>query len=415
MIFERAMPWSRGGKSWATNCFAISALVLSLLAVSACGNKQTLQAASPAAASPGGRRPPAPVVVSAVERRNVPVQITAIGNVEAYQTVQIRSQVNGQIESIHFKEGDDVHQRQLLFSLDKRPFRAALEQAQGNLKRDEALAETAKLEASRYTGLENQGIVSHEQADLQRTQASADSAAVYADQAAVDAAKVQLEYTDICAPIDARAGALMINLGNLVKANDTPFLVQLNQITPIYVTFTVPEARLAEVRQFAAKRLKVLAYPKGQNTSPSEGLLTFIDNGVDLQTATIKLKATFQNHDRRLWPGQFVNVVLTLSTLENVITVPTKAVQSGQQGDYVYVVSKDEIATPHSVVSVGTYQNLTLLKSGLNPGDTVVVDGQLRVTPNGRVRVQSSLPPNAVVGSGMNSSDTLTGSGGGGP
>jgi multidrug efflux system membrane fusion protein len=392
----------------------MSTVFLSLFALSGCANKQALQAASPSAVSNAGR-PAAPVVVSMVEQRNVPVQITAIGNVEAYQTVQIRSQVNGQIETIHFKEGQDVRQGQLLYSLDKRPFQAALEQAQGNLKRDEAQAANANLQAARYTDLENQGVISHEQADLQRTQASSNSAAVYADQAAVDAAKVQLQYTDIYAPIDARAGALMMNVGNLVKANDTPFLVQLNQIAPIYVTFTIPEARLSDVRQFvAAKRLKVIAYPKGQNSNSAEGLLTFIDNGVDPQTATIKLKATFQNKDRRLWPGEFVNVVLNLSTLNNAITVPTKAVQSGQQGEYVYVVSKDGTATPHQVTTVGTYQNLTIVRSGLNPGDTVIVDGQLRVAPNGKVVVQSSLPPNAVVGNGINSSDTATGTGGDG-
>ncbi len=389
------------------------ALILATLALmfllAGCANKQTAQAASP-----GGGRPPAPVVVSTVEQRDVPVQITAIGNVEAYQTVQIRSQVNGQIERIYFNEGEDVRKGQLLYSLDKRPFQAALEQANGNLKRDEALAANSKLQAARYTDLEKQGVISLEQADLQRTQDSSNSAAVYADKAAVDAAKVQLQYTDIYAPIDARTGALMINIGNLVKANDTPFLVQLNQITPIYVTFTVPEARLAEVRQFVAKGLKVLAYPKGQPGNPVEGLLTFIDNGVDPQTGTVKLKATFQNKDKRLWPGEFVNVVLNLSMVKNAITVPTKAIQSGQQGDYVFVVSKDGTADPRQVTTVGTYQNLTLVKGGLSSGDTVIVDGQLRVAPNGKVTIQSSLPPSAVVGSGINSSDAATGTAGGG-
>jgi membrane fusion protein, multidrug efflux system len=371
-------------------------------------SKDNAQAAAPP------QRPPAPVVVSTVEQQNVPVQITAIGNVEAYQMVQVRSQVNGQIESIHFKEGDDVSKGQLLYTLDKRPFQAAFEQADGNLKKDEAQAANAKLQAARYTDLEKQGVISREQADLQRTQSNSNAAAVYADQAAVDAAKVQLQYTEIKAPIDARAGALMINVGNLVKANDTPFLVQLNQITPIYVTFTVPEVRLAEVRKFAERKLKVLAYPKSQGGNPAEGLLTFIDNGVDPQTGTVKLKATFPNKDKRLWPGEFVNVVLNLSTVNNAITVPTKAVQSGQQGDYVYVVTKDGTADPHQVTTAGTYQNLTLVKSGLSPGDTVIVDGQLRVAPKGKVTVQSSLPPNQVVGSGVNSSDAATGTVGGG-
>jgi multidrug efflux system membrane fusion protein len=392
---------------------SVPILLLGLIGLSGCDNKQSAEAASPSAAE-GSGRPPAPVIVSTVEQRIVPVQIIAIGNVEAYQTVQIRSQVNGQIETIHFKEGEDVRQGQLLYSLDKRPFQAALEQAQGNLKRDEAQAANAKLQAGRYTDLENQGVISHERADLQRTEASSNSGAVYADHAAVDAAKVQLQYTDIYAPIDARTGALMVNVGNLVKANDTPFLVQLNQIAPIYVTFTVPEARLSEVRQLVTKGLTVIAYPKGQDSNAAEGILTFIDNGVDPQTGTVKLKATFQNKDRRLWPGEFVNVLLKLSTLDNAITVPTKALQSGQQGEYVYVVTEDHAAIPHQVTIVGTYQNLTIVKSGLNPGDTVIVDGQFRVNPNGKVVVQSSLAPNAVVGSGINSSDTATGTGGGG-
>jgi multidrug efflux system membrane fusion protein len=379
---------------------------ISLAGLTGCG-KQDAQAAAP-------QRPPAPVVVSNVEQRDVPIQITAIGNVEAYQTVQVRSQVNGQIESIHFKEGEDVRKGQLLYTLDKRPFQAALAQAVGNLKRDQAQAANAKVQAARYTELENQGVISREQADLQRTTENTNVAAVSADEAAVQAAKVQLQYTDIYAPIDARAGALMINVGNLVKANDTPFLVQLNQITPIYVTFTVPEAQLGEVRRFASQGLKVLAFPKGENSKPPEGKLTFIDNGVDPQTGTVKLKATFQNKDKRLWPGEFVNVVMNISTMKNAITVPTKAIQAGQQGDYVYVVAQDGTADPRQVTASGTYQNLTLVHEGLKPGEIVIVDGQLRVTPKGKVTVQSSLPPNQVVGSGLNSSDTATGTVGGG-
>jgi membrane fusion protein, multidrug efflux system len=391
----------------------VAVLLFSVLMVfSGCGNKESAQAAGPNAA--GGGRPPAPVVVSTVERRDVPLQISAIGNVEPYQTVQVRSMVSGQIEKILFKEGDDVRKGQLLYSLDKRPFEATVEQAEGNLKRDQAQAANAKLQAARYSDLEKQGVISREQADLQRTQENTNLGAVYADQAALQAAKVQLQYTDIYSPIDARAGALMINVGNLVKANDTPYLVQLNQITPIYVTFTVPEVQLSEVRKFAAQGLKVLAYPKGQSTNPAEGKLTFIDNGVDPQTGTVKLKATFQNRDKRLWPGEFVNVVLNISTIRNAVTVPTKAVQAGQQGDYVFVVSKDGTANPHQITSSGTYQNLTLVKEGLAAGDTVIVDGQLRVAPNGKVIVQSSLPPNQVVGSGLNSSDTATGTVGGG-
>ena len=374
-----------------------SVLGLGVFFAVGCGNKEAVQAA-------GAARPAAPVVVASVEQRDIPVQINVIGNVEAYQTVQIRSQVNGQIEHIFFKEGQDVNQGQLLFQLDKRPFQADLEKAIGNLRHDEATAENSRLQAERYTALEKQGVTSREQADLQRAQAKADASAVKADQAAVDAARVQLQYTDIKAPINARTGALMINLGNLVKANDTPFLVQLNQVTPIYVTFSIPETSLGEVRRYSTSRpLKVLAYPKGQS-SPAEGRLTFIDNGVDTQTGTVKLKATFVNKDRRLWPGEFVDAALELSVQKNAIVVPTKAVQTGQQGEYVYVVTADSTAEPRLVKTSGTYQDLTLVADGLKTGERVIVNGQLRVAPNAKVVVQSTTsgktPSNAEAATG---------------
>jgi len=386
--------------------FLFSFLLLALTFVG-CGKKESVQAAAPAAA-PGGGRPPAPVMVANAEQRDIPVQLTAIGNVEAYQTVQVRSMINGQIEHVFFKEGDDVRQGQLLFALDKRPFEADLEKATGQLRKDEAQARNSAAQVSRYDALEKQGIISHEQADQFRTQAQADASAVYADKAAVDAARVQLNYTDIKAPINARTGSLMINVGNLVKANDTPFLVQLNQIAPIYVTFSVPETSLNEVRQYAAKHLKVLAYPKGENTNPAEGYLTFIDNGVDPQTGTVKLKATFTNQDRRLWPGRFVDVVLNLSMQKNAIVIPTKAVLIGQQGSYVYVVTPDNTAEPRNVVTTGTYQGLTLVSKGVNPGERVVVDGQLRVVPNAKVAIQTNTR------AAQGSEATQTGSAGGG-
>jgi multidrug efflux system membrane fusion protein len=319
--------------------------------------------------------------------------VRTIGNVEAYQTVQIRSQVNGQIERIFFHQGDDVRKGQLLFQLDKRPFQADLEKAMAQQNHDQASAENSRIEAERYTRLEKQGIVSHEQGDQMRTQAKADAAGVEADRAAVDAARVQLQYTDIAAPIDARAGALLINLGNLVKANDTPYLVQLNQVTPIYVTFSAPEAKLDEVRHrfSSGQGLKTLAYPQGDSTNSAVGRLSFIDNEVDTTTGTFKLKGTFQNKDRRLWPGEFVDVALELSTQKNAIVIPTKAVQSGQQGDYVYVVTPDNTAEPRPIKTAGVYENLTLISDGLRPGERVIVDGQLRVVPNAKVTVESAL------------------------
>src|ERR1022692_2364488 len=358
-----------------------------VLLVSGCTNKAQQMGGG------SGRRPPAPVVVAGVEQLDIPVQIKAIGNVEAYQTVQIRSQVNGQIQKIFFKEGEDVHQGQPLFQLDKRPFQADLEKAIGQMKHDQAQAENSRIQADRYSGLETQGIVSREQAEQFRTQAKADASAVEADKANVEAARVQLQYTDIMAPIDARTGSLMINLGNLVKANDTPYLLQLNQVTPIYVTFSVPEANLDRVRhRFSSGQLKVQAYPKGQTDSPAEGRLTFIDNGVDTTTGTLKLKGTFPNGDRRLWPGGFVDVALVLSTRKNVVVVPTKAIQSGQQGEYVYVVRTDTTAESRPAKTAGSYQNVTLIADGLKPGEQVIVNGQLRVAPNAKVVVQSTLP-----------------------
>jgi len=361
-------------------------ITVAMASLTACGKKDQAQAANASA------RPAAPVVVAVAEQRDVPVQLSAIGNVESYQTVQIRSQVNGQIQSIFFKEGQDVHKGQLLFQLDKKPFQADLEKAQGMLQHDEAQAANSRLQAERYNVLEMQGVASKEQADQVRAQAKADASAVYADKAAVDAAKVQLQYTDIKAPIDARTGALLMNVGNLVKANDTPFLVQLNQVTPIYATFSIPENQLDAVRKFAAGNLRVLAFPKGQNTNPAEGKLTFIDNGVDMQTGTVKLKATFANKDRRLWPGQYVDVVLNLSTRKQAVLVPTKAIQTGQQGQYVYVVTPQSTAESRNVETSGTYQNSTVIAGGVSAGEKVVVDGQLRVAPNAKVLVQSTVP-----------------------
>ena len=366
----------------------LSLPLTAVVLLSGCTNKEQAQMAGGS-----GGRPPAPVVVASVEQRDIPVQIRAIGNVEAYQTVQIRSQVNGQIQKIFFKEGEDVREGQPLFQLDKRPFQADLEKAIGQMQHDQAQAENSRLQAERYSSLEKEGVASHEQADQMRAQAKADASAVDADKAAAEAARVQLQYTDIVAPINARAGVLMINLGNLVKANDTPYLLQLNQVTPIYVTFSVPESNLDRVRQrFFSGLLKVLAYPKGQSDNPAEGQLTFIDNGVDTTTGMLKLKGTFQNRDRRLWPGEFVDVALVLSTQKDALVVPTKAIQTGQQGEYVYVVRADSTAESRPVKTAGVYQNLTLISDGLKTGEHVVVNGQMRVAPNAKVFVQDTLP-----------------------
>jgi membrane fusion protein, multidrug efflux system len=362
-------------------------LLAAVSALAGCNKTDPVQAAAKTS------RPAPPVIAATVEQRDIPIQILAIGNVEAYQTVQIRSQVNGQIQKILFHEGDEVRAGQMLVQLDKRQFQADLDKATAQLGRDQAQSDNSRVQATRYSELEKQGVISREQADQMRTLAKADAAAVEGDKAAIEYARVQLQYTDISSPMDARAGAVLIDVGNLVKANDTPYMVQLNQLTPIYVTFSVPESRLADVRRyFSTGRLKVLAYPKGEAPKGCVGRLSFIDNGVDTTTGAFKLKATFDNKDRRLWPGEYVDVALELSIEKNAVTVPTKAVLTGQQGEYVYVLRDDSTAEPRLVKARGAYQNLTVIADGLKAGERVIVDGQLRVVPNTKVAVQNAPP-----------------------
>ena len=231
-------------------------------------------------------RPAAPVTVAMVGERDIPLDITAIGNVEPVQTVQIRSMVNGQVDEVLFKEGQEVRKGDLLFKLDQRPFLADLDRNIAMLHKDEAQAANSQTQSVRYDALEKQGVISKELGDQQRTQARADASLVNSDKAAVEASRVQLQYSEIRSPIDAKTGSLLVTKGNLVKANDTPYLVQLNQIAPIYATFTVPETELATVKEYAAARRKVLAFAKGETSNPSEGILTFIDNMVDTSTGT---------------------------------------------------------------------------------------------------------------------------------
>lgn len=346
------------------------------------------------------------MTVATVAQRDIPVNITAIGNVDPIQTVQVRSMVNGQIDQVLFREGQEVRQGEMLFKLDQKPFIADLDRNIALLHKDEAQAANSEMQAKRYDALEKQGVISKELGDQQRAQAQADASAVNSDKAAVETSRVQLQYSEIRSPIDAKTGSLLATRGNLVKANDTPYLVQLNQIAPIYVTFSVPEADLPVVKEYAAARRKVQAFAKGENGSPSDGILTFIDNAVDTTTGTVKLKATFDNKDRRLWPGEFVDVVLNLSMQKNAVIVPTTAVQTGQQGQYVYVVKPDSTAESRFISVERTYQNVSIVSKGLNPGEQVVVDGQLRVAPNMKVDVTDTVPVNAT-----STSTPLNGSG----
>jgi membrane fusion protein, multidrug efflux system len=330
-----------------------------------------------------------PVVAATADQKNVPLQIKAIGNVEAYNTVSIKAQVNGEISEVFFREGQDVRQGKLLFRIDPRPFEAALQQAQSALVRDRAQAVNAQEDAKRYAALAGKGYVSVQEYDKARTNSNALDAVVQADEAAVENARLQLEYTAIMSPIDGRTGAIAVQKGNVVKANDV-LLVTINQITPIYVTFSVPEQDLANIKKYQASGdLHVdVSIPQSGN-KPIKGALTFIDNKVNTTTGTIMLKATFANQDRALWPGQFVDVVLTLTTEPNRIVVPTEAIQTGQQGQYVYVI-KDDMTVELRVVTPGRmYGNWMVIDKGVAAGEKVVTDGQLRLVPGAKVEIKN--------------------------
>jgi len=360
-----------------------AALVLPVC-VAACSSEAQQQTPSAAGGGRGGGRggaqnAPVPVTVAQVERRTIPIEIESIGTVIAATTVQVRSQITGEMTAVHFKEGEDVKQGQLLVSLDKRPLQAALEQAQATLARDQAQARNARAQASRYLDLQQRGIATKEQVDQITAQAAALEATVNADRAAVDSAKVQLEYASIDAPISGRTGLLQVHPGNLIRANDTTPIVTINRITPVYVSFAVPEAQFPQLKHYLAQgELKVRAKAPDELGGPSFGRVNFIDNAVDVTTGTIKVKGTFPNQDLRLWPGQFVNVVVTLSQDPDAVVVPAPAVQVGQQGQYVFVVKTDQTVELRPVTVARSNGTNAVIKDGVKPGETVVTDGQLR-------------------------------------
>jgi membrane fusion protein, multidrug efflux system len=357
-------------------------MVLSMVALlsSSCSEKK---AASAPTMSPMAMV--VPVVVAKATQRDMPVQVAAIGNVQAYSTVTVKSLVDGEIQQAYFQEGQDVKKGEMLFSIDPRPFQVALHQAEANLARDQAQAQYAKAEAQRYTQLQKAGIVSQIQYEQFTSNSQALDAAVRADQAAVENAKIHLSYCSIYSPLDGRTGSLLIHPGNLVKTNDTS-LVVINQVTPIYVDFSVPEQFLAQVKQHRARgKLRVLAYPSGNKAAASTGTLSFINNAVDANTGTIELKGTFANRERRLWPGQFVNVVLDLTVQRDATVVPSQAVQTSERGQYVYVIKPDHTADLRPVTVGNTLAGFTIVDKGLNPGETVVTNGQLRLFPGAKV------------------------------
>lgn len=339
-----------------------------------------------AAAGQSAQLPAVAVGVTTVVSKPVPVEFGTIGTATAYATVAVKSRIDGEIMEVHLKDGQEVKAGDLLFSIDNRTIHTQLAQAQANLAHDQALLASARREVERQTSLVKKNFASKQVVD--QAEASADSlqASVEADQAAVDAAKVQLSFTEIRAPIDGRAGVVNLPRGNMVKANDTGSLVVLNQLRPIYVAFALPQHELPRARQaMAAGPLTARVTVPGDGGPPLEGELTFVDNAVDSTTGTIQLRATFDNAETRLWPGQFVNVTLTLRIDPAAIVVPDAAVQHGQSGAYVFVVRPDSTVEMRPVVIDRSVAGDSVVASGLAAGESVVVEGQLRLAPGMRV------------------------------
>ncbi len=390
-------------------------------------------------------RPSVPVKVVKVTQKDVPVQLRVVGNVEAYSAVSIKALVGGQLWKVHFKEGQDVKKDDLLLSLDPLPFEAALKRAEANLERDQALArqaeanlardlsqitqaeanlakdlaqaKNAEAQEKRYAFLVEKNYVSKDQYDQMRANYESLSATVEADRAAIENARasyradkttlesaratvrgseadvenagIQLGYCTIRAPISGRTGSLLVQQGNIIKANDVPIVI-INQINPIYVTFAFPEQNLPEIkRHMAAGVLKVEAIIPDDEQPPEKGVLTFVENAVDTASGTIKLKGTFENKEKRLWPGQFVNVVLTLTTRPSATLVPPQVIQTGQQGSYVFVVKPDLTVESRPVTVDRSFEGMTVVARGLQPGETVVMEGHLRLVPGVKVELQN--------------------------
>src|SRR5215472_12489230 len=359
-----------------------------------------------------------PVVVAKVSQKLMPVEVSSVGNVEPVSTVAIKAQVSGELLEVHFKEGDFVHKGQLLFTIDSRPFQnqvrqaqtaiareqAGLQRAEANLARDKAQAEYANAQAQRYNRLTQRGLVPTDTSDQIKSQAAALEGSIRADEAAIESAranikaqegalegaKLQLSYCTIYSPIDGRTGAVMLKAGNLVKIADAAIVV-INQVNPIYVNFTVPQQYWPDIKEDVDGRaLRVSATIPQDSGKPVSGTLTFVDNIVDSTTGTIHLRGTFENTQNRLWPGLYVNVLLTLSQQPNATVVPAHAIVSTQNGSYVYVVKRDNTVEQRTVAPNRTVENEAVVDKGLQPGEVIVTDGQINLLPGARIEIKSA-------------------------
>jgi multidrug efflux system membrane fusion protein len=330
-----------------------------------------------------------PVKVAAAQQRAVPVQVQAVGTVEAFATVSIKSRVDGQLVGVHFREGQDVKKGELLFTIDPRPYESALKEARARIERDAAMADKADLDAKRYAELVAKNYVSSDKFEQFRANAEALRATVAADRAALERAQLNLDYCYIRAPMTGRTGRLLVDEGTQIKANDDKGgMVEIMQIMPINVGFAVPQQRLAEIKtHMAGGPLMVEADIPESKLKPEAGTLSFLDNKVNTQTGTVLLKGTFANKDRILWPGQFVMATLTLTTRSDAVLIPSTAIQVGQDGQFVYVVKPEmsvEFRTVMPGMSVG---DDVVIEKGLAAGERVVTEGQLRLVPGAKVQI----------------------------
>jgi len=359
----------------------------------AAGGTTTAAGAAAAPGAPAGRGRGdggVPVTTGVAAAVALPVYLQAVGNVEASSTVDVRPQVTGPLLSVHFTEGQDVEKGQLLFTIDRRPFELALRQAQAQLAKNSGQSKTAEAQRARYAALLKSGLVSQEQHDAVAAQANSLQSSMAADQVQIENAQLQLQYTEIRAPMTGRTGALQVHEGSLVRVADTAPMVVINQITPVEVAFSVPGSHLPAIARGQARGALVTeAQPaKGTDGSVSIGSLNFIDNAIDPATSGIRLKATFPNRDRRLWPGEYVQVRLRLAIEPEAIVVPVTAIQTGPKGQYAYVVTNGTVAMRPVTVS-RTEGAQVVVSDGLRAGDEVVTDGHLRLTPGARVSIQA--------------------------
>ena len=409
-------------------CLYLGLTALFLAGCSKGGDDPEQKAGKKKGGKKGGDFGPAPVVVAKARRKDVPIQLTAVGNVEPYSNVSIKPQVSGQLTQIFIEEGDYVQKGAKLAEIDPRPLQAQVAQAEAtlskdnaqlqqviaNLARDNANEKYAGEQAKRYATLFDEGVVSKDDRERFASQADALTQLVLADRAAIESAKaqiqadqanmgnirLQLSFTTIYAPIDGRTGNITVKAGNIVTANQTE-LMTIAQVQPIYVTFGVPEARLGEVQRYqVGGRLVVEAKSQDETDVNERGQLTFIDNNVDASTGTIKLKSTFVNSSRKLWPGQFVSVNMKLTVQSNAIVVPTHALQTGQDGTYVYIVKDDHTVEMRPIAPGLRIEDDLVVDKGLADGETVVTEGQLRLAPGSRVTFSGSGAVDAAGGGG---------------